>query len=157
MEKIAVIGMANLFPGSQNLEEFWQNLLESKDSRSLVTDREMETDVKAFYSPKKGQTDRFYSLEGGYVRGFAMNSTGFHLDPDFVNELDDLFQWSLHVSREALRDSGYLGNQEVLKNCGVILGKLSFPTKASNHLFLPIYHRAVESSLKTLLKDPAIT
>lgn len=37
-DDIAVIGMACRFPGARNLEEFWINLQESKDSIYHFTD-----------------------------------------------------------------------------------------------------------------------
>jgi PfaB family protein len=151
MEKIAVIGLSCLFPGAQGPEAFWRNLVEGRDSRSEVTDEKMGMPVRHFYDPRKGVPDRFYCVRGGYILDFCMDPSGFHVPESFVLRLDDVFQWSLHVAREALRDAGCLGRQEILARCGVILGNLSMPTKSSNHLLVPIYHEVVESCLRTLL------
>ena len=37
MEKVAVVGIANLFPGSKNRQEFWDGLLAKNDSRTQAT------------------------------------------------------------------------------------------------------------------------
>ena len=37
MENIAVVGIANLFPGSSAPEEFWQQLLKKQECRSKAT------------------------------------------------------------------------------------------------------------------------
>jgi len=153
MEKIAVVGLSCLFPEAGTPEEFWRNLQDGKDARSLATDEKMGVPVREYYDPRKGMPDRFYCMQGGYVRDFEMDPTGFDIATERVREADDGVQWSLHVAREALRDSGYWRNADALARCGVILGNLSFPTKSSNRLFLPLYHQTAESCLRDLLKD----
>ena len=149
MENIAVVGIANLFPGSSAPQTFWQQLLNKEDCRSRVTAVEMGVDPASYLGPK-GNPDTFYCMHGGYIRDFEFDSTPFSLDQNYLNGLDDLYKWGLYVTQQALSDAGYWGH-DTLKNCGLILGNLSFPTKKSNHLFLPIYHQAVNNALKQLL------
>ncbi|MEI6895467.1 MAG: beta-ketoacyl synthase N-terminal-like domain-containing protein [Colwellia sp.] len=157
MENIAVVGIANLFPGSSAPEEFWQKLLNKEDCRSKATAEQMGVDP-AKYTGKKGDTDKFYCVHGGYIRGFDFDASAFSqadndLTTDYLNQLDDLNQWALYVTKQALTDAGYWRSDK-LDNCGVILGNLSFPTKSSNHLFMPLYHQVVDNALKaTLNKD----
>jgi acyl transferase domain-containing protein/3-hydroxymyristoyl/3-hydroxydecanoyl-(acyl carrier protein) dehydratase len=163
MENIAVVGIANLFPGSKAPEEFWQQLLEKQDCRSKATAAEMGVDP-AKYTGKKGDTDKFYCVHGGYIRDFDFDASAFVQDQtntsnglttDYLNQLDDLNKWALYVTEQALKDAGYWGdspaNKSILEKCGVILGNLSFPTKSSNHLFMPLYHQVVDNTLKQLL------
>ncbi|ALO34524.1 polyunsaturated fatty acid synthase PfaC [Colwellia sp. MT41] len=154
MENIAVVGIANLFPGSSAPEEFWQKLLKKQDCRSQATKEQMGVDP-AKYTGKKGDTDKFYCVQGGYIRGFDFDATSFvqaknGLTADYLNQLDDLNQWALYVTQQALTDAGYWRSDK-LAQCGVILGNLSFPTKSSNHLFMPLYHQVVDSALKNIL------
>ena len=151
MEKIAIIGLSCLFPGAETPQQYWQNLIEQKDVTSLATAEEMGVDPNIFYSSHKGQTDKYYCTRGGYVRNFQFAPTGYKIAPDILQKLDPLYQWSLYVAKQALQDSGYLTNDAVLANCGVILGNLSFPTRSSHHLFAPIYHQALNSALQELL------
>ncbi len=153
--RIAVIGLGCLFPGAKSPQQFWQNLIEQRDSRTEVTDEDIGLPVRSGYDPRKGVPDKFYCPYGGYVRGFEMDPSGFRVSEETVLGLDHVFQWSLHVAREALRDAGYLGRREALERCGVLLGNLSMPTPYSNQLILPIYHRAVETCLQELLEDEA--
>jgi len=159
MENIAVVGIANLFPGSSAPEEFWQQLLKKQDCRSKATKEQMGVDP-AKYTGKKGDTDKFYCVHGGYIRDFDFDASAFvnndaqsHLQKksglttDYLNQLDDLNQWALYVTQQALTDAGYWGSDK-LEKCGVILGNLSFPTKSSNHLFMPLYHQVVNDALK---------
>ncbi|WP_019027443.1 beta-ketoacyl synthase N-terminal-like domain-containing protein [Colwellia piezophila] len=170
MENIAVVGIANLFPGSSAPEEFWQQLLKKQDCRSQATKEQMGVDP-AKYTGKKGDTDKFYCVQGGYIRGFDFDASAFvntngkiegkesgknnaqsqnGLTADYLNQLDDLNQWALYVTQQALTDAGYWGSDK-LEHCGVILGNLSFPTKSSNHLFMPLYHQVVDGALKQIL------
>jgi len=149
MENIAVVGIANLFPGSQAPDQFWQQLLERQDCRSKATKRQMGVDP-AKYTGQKGDIDKFYCIHGGYINDVDFDATGYQLGADYLCGLDELNQWSLYVTKTALMDAGYW-NSPALANCGVILGNLSFPTKSSNHLFMPLYHTVVDNALKSLL------
>jgi len=151
MQPIAVIGMSCLFPGAKNTKEFWENLIQGINSCTSATPSDLEVEVAKYLSEKKGETDKFYSTRGGYINEFSLESEGFLLSRELIEKLGESFQWSLHVAREALLDGGYIDKKEILKNCGVILGNLSFPTKASNHLILPFYQNVLEPHLKKIL------
>lgn len=155
MEKIAIIGLSSLLPGAENIEQYWQNLIEKKDLKTSATEAEMGVNPHFFYDPTKGKTDKYYCLNGGYIRDFQFDSSGYKLSPELLEKLDKIYQWSLYVSKQALEDSGYLGKSSVLEKCGVILGNLSFPTRYSHHLFAPIYQQALDSALQQLLQQPS--
>jgi acyl transferase domain-containing protein/3-hydroxymyristoyl/3-hydroxydecanoyl-(acyl carrier protein) dehydratase len=151
MEDIAVVGIANLFPGSDTPETFWQQLLNKQDNRSPITALELGVEPQKYYG-RKGDTDKFYCMYGGYIRDFEFDSAPFvseSLNKTYLNQLDDLHKWGLYVTQQALSDAGYWGSEK-LQNCGLILGNLSFPTKTSNHLFLPLYAHVVENALQQL-------
>ncbi|MCP3849131.1 MAG: hypothetical protein GY694_02660 [Gammaproteobacteria bacterium] len=159
MEKIAIIGTACLFPEADTPEAYWKNLVANKDSRVSADAEHMGRDPNDYFSSKKGTKDKYYCTKGGYIKDFQFNAQNYALAPEQLNGLDNTFQWALHVSREALKDAGYATtgkdrNESILSRCGVILGNLSFPTKKSNKLFLPLYHQAMATPLKDLLNDP---
>jgi acyl transferase domain-containing protein/3-hydroxymyristoyl/3-hydroxydecanoyl-(acyl carrier protein) dehydratase len=154
MENIAVIGIANLFPGSSQPQAFWDQLLNKQDNRTAVSADEMGVEPTKYYG-KKGDNDKFYCLYGGYIRDFEFPTQAFveqGFDKDYLNSLDSLKQWALYVTQQALSDAGYWGSKQ-LANCGLILGNLSFPTKSSNHLFLPYYGKIVEQALQQLTNN----
>ncbi|NJR14953.1 MAG: PfaB family protein [Calothrix sp. CSU_2_0] len=152
MEKIAIIGYSCLFPDAKNPDEFWHNLMEQKDSTSTITAEEIGVEPNIFYEPKKGKPDKIYSLKGSFIRDFKFDSKGYKLPADFLETLDNTLKWSLYVAQQALRDCGYLTNPEILAKCGVILGTLSLPTKASNQLFAPIYQQILTPAIRELLQ-----
>ncbi|HIB45544.1 MAG TPA: polyketide synthase, partial [Candidatus Lambdaproteobacteria bacterium] len=154
MQPIAVIGLSCLFPEANTPAQYWENLLQEKDSCTSATKSNLDAEPSRFYAEKKGIPDKFYCARGGYIRDFSLDPEGFLLPPESIEKLGETFQWPLHVAREALRDSGYFENSEILKQCGVVLGNLSFPTKASNHLLLPLYRKALEPLLNKALNRP---
>ncbi len=151
MEKIAIIGISCLFPDAETPEEYWQNLLAQKDSRSAATADQMGVDPQIFYAPNSKTTDKYYCLQGGYIRDFQFDANGYRLPAASIEGMDDLFKWSLYVAQQALQDSGYKEETAVLQRTGIILGNLSFPTQSSNHLFEPIYKQALEAATHDLL------
>jgi len=153
-QKIAIIGMSGLFPGSETMDAFWQNLLEKKDLTSLATAEDFGVDPEVFYDQGKGVVDKCYSLRGGYIRDFHFDAEGYALPAEFLARQDKIYQWSMHVAREALRDSGYWQKEEALRRCGLVLGNLSFPTGSSHKLLASVYTDTVEKALRKLLQEP---
>ena len=154
MKPIAVIGLSCLFPEADKPKQFWENLLQDKNSCTIAIEENLEADPLRYTADKKGISDKFYSSRGGYIRNFSMDPEGFQLPPETINQLGPTFQWPLYTAREALLDSGYLKRTEVLEKCGLVLGNLSFPTRESNHLVLPIYQKALQKLMREALGRP---
>ncbi len=153
MPKIAIVGLAVQYPDADTPEQFWQNLLDKKDSRSQIDAAKLNANP-ADYQGVQGQADRFYCDKGGYIRNFRFDPQGYQLPPAAFDELDESFLWALDCSKKALLDAGVDLTAPLLERTGIVMGTLSFPTASSNELFLPIYHQAVEKALKTKLNQP---
>ncbi|CCH66701.1 Beta-ketoacyl synthase [Richelia intracellularis HH01] len=119
MEKIAIIGFSCLFPDANNPQEFWQNLINNKDSISSITLQQMGMEPSMFYNHKKRTPDKIYSLKGAFIRNFEFNANGYNLPPLFLEQLDDTFKWSLYSAKQALQHSGYLEKPKTLKKQGL--------------------------------------
>ncbi|MGS0675059.1 eicosapentaenoate synthase subunit PfaC [Shewanella sp. 125m-1] len=148
--KIAIIGLATLYPDAKSPEEFWQNLLDKRDSRTTLTDEKLGAN-SCDYQGVQGQSDRFYCDKGGYIDNFNFDARGYKLPEQSLHGLDDSFLWALDTSRKALHDAGISLDDTNLARTGVVMGALSFPTTRSNDLFLPMYHSAVEKALQDKL------
>ncbi|HMP43366.1 MAG TPA: beta-ketoacyl synthase N-terminal-like domain-containing protein, partial [Roseiflexaceae bacterium] len=108
MERVAIIGMACLFPGATNIHAFWENLAQGRNTTSEATRAEMVIDPSSYYDPTRGRRDHYYSVRGGFVRDFTFDPHGYQLPAELLAGLDAVFQWPLYVAREALHDAGYL-------------------------------------------------
>ena len=146
MEDIAIISIASLFPGAKTPDELWQKLLDAQDCRSEASPAQMGVDPKRYFG-KKGDDDKYYCLNGGYISEFKFQPEGYSVDANYLAAMDDLHQWVLHTGREAIQQAGYW-QHDALARCGVIMGNLSFPTKSSNHLFMPLYHQALNDQMQ---------
>ena len=148
--KIAIVGLATLYPDAKTPDQFWQNLLDKRDSRTTLSDAKLGAN-SSDYQGVQGQSDRFYCDKGGYIEDFIFDANGYRIGPEQLKGLDDSFKWALDTSRNALLDAGVAMDSPLLERTGIIMGALSFPTAKSNELFLPLYHNAVEKALQTKL------
>ena len=148
--KIAIIGISGLFPGSKNMEELWENLIQKKDVTTTATEKDFGAEPKHFFHPEKGKVDKCYSLKGGFIRDFEFVAEEYGLQKG-VEDLDDIHKWSLYVAKEALEDSGYWRDGKTLKECGLILGNLSFPTRKSHEHLSEVYTGTLEKGLEELV------
>ncbi|MFP6583250.1 MAG: PfaB family protein [Candidatus Hydrogenedentota bacterium] len=153
MSKIAVVGISTFFSGASTPAEFWQNLVDNRDGTSDATVEQMGVDPELFFASDANAKDKYYCMRGGYIRDAVLDPEQLGVSAEAFGGLDDLNKWSLYVAHEALRDSGYLDDAERLRRCGIILGNLSFPTKSSNQLFVPIYHQVLNKAIVELTGD----
>ena len=70
MKPIAVIGLSCLFPEADKPKQFWENLLQDKNSCTIAIEENLEADPLRYTADKKGISDKFYSSRGGYIRNF---------------------------------------------------------------------------------------
>lgn len=147
-EKIAIIGANCLFPGANNLEEFWELLVENKCSIQNIDDNDLGRSIANYLDENPGVMDKVCSMKKGLVRDFNFDPEGYNISADFLSNLDDLFKWTVHVSGEALKDAGYFDNKEILKKTGLIFGNFCNPTKSSKEYFRPIITNLLNESLK---------
>jgi PfaB family protein len=146
-EKIAIIGMSCLFPGAATPDAFWQNLIQARNTTSQATAEQFGVDPNIYYDPQRTHHDTTYFLRGGYIQ------TPVEIDNDFVKTLDYVYQWSYYVVAEALKDAGYQPNVNDLSRCGLLLGNLSFPTRASHALLAPLYDSELSNIVSELLQQ----
>jgi len=90
--KIAIVGLATLYPDAKSPAEFWQNVLDKRDSRTTLTDEKLGAN-SADYQGVQGQSDRFYCDKGGYIENFNFDATGYQLPSESLTGLDDSFLW----------------------------------------------------------------
>jgi len=152
MTKYAIVGTACLFPDAATPAEFWDNLVAGTDSRRDGGEAVFGPDLPTGDTDEGEETagqHRITCTRGGFVDGFAFDPAGFRLSPEHLSGLDRVFQWSLHVAREVLRDAGREpAADDAFARTGVVLGNYSFPTVESSRRCLPLWHDAVFDGLR---------
>ncbi|MBP2000171.1 polyketide synthase PksM [Paenibacillus shirakamiensis] len=104
-EDIAVIGMAGRYPGASNLDEFWTNLLEGKDSiQEIPASRWAWKEFSDMRSPSGKSMSRW----GGFVADYdCFDPQFFHITPSEAERLDPQERLFLQTCWETIEDAGY--------------------------------------------------
>ncbi|MCY9109397.1 SDR family NAD(P)-dependent oxidoreductase [Bacillus atrophaeus] len=119
LDEIAIVGMSGQFPGAKNLNEFWENLVNGKNTVNQV-ERWEDAD---FYSPDRRQADKSYSKWMGQLVDIdEFDPLFFNISPKEAEMIDPQQRLFLMEAWRALEDAGY--SQQALQNqkCGVFVG-----------------------------------
>ncbi len=129
LNKIAIVGIGGVFPGARDLDEFWQNILDAKDTAIDVGADRWRLNSDDLYSPNL-EADKVNSRRACLIQDFEFNPDGFNVDADLLNRLDPMYQILLHAGRDAWLDAKTdLINKE---RVGIIIGNIVLPTESSS-------------------------
>jgi acyl transferase domain-containing protein/pimeloyl-ACP methyl ester carboxylesterase/acyl carrier protein/SAM-dependent methyltransferase len=119
---IAVVGMVGRYPGSPDLESFWQNL---RDGRSCVRDVPAERwDWRDYFDERRAVPDRTYSRRGGFLDGVDLFDPGFFgILPKDAIAMDPQERLFLEASWTLLQQAGCLGRRREPRT-GVFVGTM---------------------------------
>jgi PfaB family protein len=154
---IAVVGMAGLFPGAPDLDTFWQNIVNKKDTAIEVPVGRWIAGPDDMVLPDP-MPDKAFSKQACLIQDFKFDTNGLDLDEDLLNALDPLHQMALHIGRDALSSCNTASIDK--KNIGVVLAAIALPTDASSSITRRILGTSFEEKLfgKVLLdKQPALS
>lgn len=118
--KIAVIGLGCHFPGAENKDAYWRNLL--RGTSSIVEVPESRWDKNALYSPvyEKGKS---ISKWGGFLENIELfDPHYFGIPEEDAPHLDPLIRQFMEVTAQTLHDAGYEKKELSNKNVGVFVG-----------------------------------
>ncbi|MEW9702711.1 PfaD family polyunsaturated fatty acid/polyketide biosynthesis protein, partial [Paenibacillus sp. SI8] len=125
---IAVIGISGRYPGARNLQEFWNNLRDGRDS--IVEIPKERWDSSLYFDEDKTKPGKMYSKWGGFLEGVdQFDPLFFHISPREAELMDPQERLFLECVYEAMEDAGYtretLGSYRELGlegNVGVYVG-----------------------------------
>ena len=106
-EKIAIIGMGCVFPDALDFTQYWQNIVEGRNSI-----REVEPEFWAaeeFYDPDPNAPDRTYCKVGGMAGPIEFDAKEFGVSPKVMEHTSVEQLFGLVVARQALIDAGLYG------------------------------------------------
>lgn len=146
MRKIAIIGMACIYPGAPDLKSFWQNIVNGVDAISEVPPARWDP---VFYDPESDAVDRFYCRRGGFVDAHAhFDPLRYGVMPNAVEAADPDQLLSLRIGIEALEDAGYADREFSRARTGVIIGRGNYIGAGAVRLQQQV--RLIEQSLQML-------
>lgn len=103
-QDIAIIGMAGRFPGSDTIDELWENLRDGKETISLFTKEELDSSL-----PESLRNDPLYIGARGILSSAkTFDAAFFGLNPQLAAAMDPQIRIFLEISYEALEQAGHL-------------------------------------------------
>jgi len=144
LNKIAIVGIGGVFPGARNLDEFWQNILDTKDTAVNVGSDRWRIQPDELYSPELAP-DKVNSRRACLIQNFEFNPDGFDVDATLLNRLDPMYQILLHAGRDAWADAktDRINKQRV----GVVIGNIALPTESLSQFSDEIFKQLFEDQL----------
>ena len=143
--------MASIFADSENLEQYWENIVQGIDCIREVPATRWNADD--YFDADPFAPDKTYCKVGGFLPDIDFNPMEFGLPPNLLESTDASQLLGLAVARDALLDAGYAPGSErfnaaLRERTGCILGvgggqKMITPLIA--RLQYPIWRKALET------------
>jgi acyl transferase domain-containing protein/acyl carrier protein len=147
-DEIAIIGMSGRFPGANNIDEFWRNLVNGVESITMFTAEELEAagiDSATARHPN-------YVRAGGVLDGVELfDASFFGFTPREAAIMDPQHRHYLECSWEAMENSGYDPDQfggRIGVFAGVSINKYLFYLFAN-----PALMQSVDAFTFTIMND----
>ncbi|MFE3589713.1 SDR family NAD(P)-dependent oxidoreductase [Streptomyces niveus] len=102
--RVAVVGMAGMFPGAPDLADFWANILAGKDCATEVPAQRW--DQERYYAPD-GDGERTPSRWGGFLPEIPFDPLRYGIPPASLAAVEPVQLLALEAARRALADAGY--------------------------------------------------
>ncbi len=118
---VAIVGMACVFPGAADLDQYRDNIFAGKDAIEDVPEHRIDP---VYYDPDSDAVDRFYCRRGGFVdRLIDFDPTEFGLMPIAAQGAEPDQLVSLKLAAGALRDAALEKGDYDPHRAGVIIGR----------------------------------
>lgn len=138
MEKIAIVGMGCLLPGYTTKGDLWDKLIAG--DCLMTNDTYNEKIIERGHLYRK-DSDEFFKKYFSVDKFCRLNGKG------------EIYKWSSYVVEEALKDSGYIDDKDVLQNTGIIMGTLGMFVPEYISIFDKLVKTKLDESINLLLED----
>lgn len=118
-EGIAIVGMSCMFPQANDVETFWQNILNKVDAIDEVP--ETHFNWKNYYDKDPLARDKCVSKWGGFIADVIFDPTPYGIPPSSLDAIDPMQVLILEAARSALFDAGYNQRKFAREKTSVIL------------------------------------
>lgn len=116
---IAIIGMSGQFPEAKNVNEYWDNLAQGKDSVKEITRWDLDT----FYDGTGKDTKKSYSKWGGFLSDIDLfDPFFFELSPKQAELMEPRQRLFLLEAWRTFEDAGYSKEEVSGTRCGIFVG-----------------------------------
>ncbi|MET3534998.1 type I polyketide synthase [Chryseobacterium limigenitum] len=148
---VAVIGLSCVFPGAQDADTFWQNIVNKVDSTQLAPADRIDP---VHFSNTTNPVDRFYCQRGGFISDYEFDPTAFGILPLAVEGTEPDHLLTLDLVQKALDDAGIFKKNISLEKTGIIIGKGNYTGPgATRAIEIVRTGEQISSLLKELLPE----
>lgn len=148
---VAVIGLSCVFPGAQDANTFWQNIVNKVDSTQLAPADRIDP---VHFSDTTNPVDRFYCQRGGFISDYEFDPTAFGILPLAVEGTEPDHLLTLDLVQKALDDAGIFQKEISLEKTGIIIGKGNYTGPgATRAIEIVRTGEQISSLLKELLPE----
>ncbi len=114
-EDVAIIGISGMYPGADDIDQFWENLKAGKDSITEIPEERWS--VNDFYNDQKGKKGTSYSKWGGFINDIdKFDPLFFNISPREASMMDPQERLFLQTAWHTIEDAGY--TKKKLQNIG---------------------------------------
>lgn len=117
---VAIVGMACIFPGAKNIEEYWRNIILGTDAVTEVPDERWNKAL--YYDPASTAADMSHSKWGGFIPKIDFDPLEYGIPPQSLAAIEPTQLLSLMVARQAMEHAGYKDGSFNADNVSVIIG-----------------------------------
>ncbi|CAM2066050.1 SDR family NAD(P)-dependent oxidoreductase [Sulfidibacter corallicola] len=119
--KLAIVGMACVYPGAPDLDSFWSNIINGVDAvREVPAERWR---IEDYYDPEgNGGNGKTGCKWGGFIDPVAFDPLSYGIPPQSLAAIEPVQLLALEVARRALADSGYDQREFDRERTSVIFG-----------------------------------
>nr|WP_246197805.1 type I polyketide synthase [Chitinophaga agrisoli] len=134
---VAIVGMACIYPGARNIEEYWRNILMGKDCITEVPDERWNKSL--YYDPASNNGEKTPSKWGGFIPKIDFDPVQFGIPPQSLAAIDPSQLLSLLVAKQALDNAGYGSLNINRENISVIIGTEAGTDLANSYGFRSLF------------------
>ncbi|MFO7736475.1 MAG: beta-ketoacyl synthase N-terminal-like domain-containing protein, partial [bacterium] len=117
---IAIIGIGGVFPGANNVREFWKNI---EKGDTFISEMPENYWKKEYYFDKDtSNKEKSYTFKGAFLRDFEFPYLEYKIPPNVMKSVDPAQHVALEATREALADAGIEPESEQLDKAATVIG-----------------------------------
>jgi len=102
---VAIVGMATIMPGAQDLDAFWSNIVHGVNSIREVPDERWR--ASTFFDPQSMNGEMTPSKWGGFLDPYPFDPLTYGIPPLSLAAIEPVQLLALEASRRALDNAGY--------------------------------------------------
>lgn len=152
-DDIAIIGMAGLYPGADDIDVFWSNILTKRDCVTEAPDSWLGDG--SMFDPDSDDPLKIYTKRGGFLGDLSrFDARQFGTMPNSIAGAQPDQFLALKLAHDALVDAGYTPGQFDGATTGVILGHSVHAHRGNtNGIQQAWFHGQTRDLLKTLFPE----